>query len=176
MALSRERDLRRSCRKLLAELDIQPPLDVVTLCQRLGERRGKPIKLVPYPIPVPGPFGMWIATADADYILYQQETTDLHQRHIIVHELGHIIADHSGDEEDDSLMSALFRAGGLPPNVIRRVLRRTAYDTEQERAAEMVADIILGWASVADSIAPQPQAGQVAQRIGTTLSHRLGWL
>ena len=57
----RERELRRRCRTLLNELDIRPPLDVVELCRRVGESRGKPIRLVSHPIPVPGPFGVWVA-------------------------------------------------------------------------------------------------------------------
>ena len=64
----RERDLRRRCRRLLTELDIRPPLDVSELCRRVGETRGKPIRLVPHAIPVPGPFGVWITTDAADYI------------------------------------------------------------------------------------------------------------
>ena len=57
-----ERELRRRCRKLLNELDIRPPLDVHELCRRVGEQRGKPIRPVAHPIPVPGPFGAWITT------------------------------------------------------------------------------------------------------------------
>src|SRR5437764_2594450 len=98
-----ERQLRRQCRRLLGKLDVRPPLDVAALCTRLGEVRGKPIRLVAHPIPVPGPFGAWISTAKADYILYQTETSKLHQDHIIVHELGHILAGHQSDDEDDAL-------------------------------------------------------------------------
>jgi hypothetical protein len=45
----KERELRKRCRRLLNQLDIEPPLDVLQLCERLGERRGKPIRLMPYP-------------------------------------------------------------------------------------------------------------------------------
>jgi len=161
---------------LLAELDIQPPLDVVTLCHRLGQQRGKPIRLVAYRIPVPGPFGMWVRSSTTDYVLYQQETTKIHQDHIILHEIGHVLAGHGSDEGDDALMKELLEASSLPPDVIRRALRRTAYETEQEREAETVATIILEWASVVDSVAPKPSAGGAAQRMGTALNERLGWL
>ena len=67
----KERELRKRCRKLLNQLDIGPPLDVELLCERLGGRRGKPIRLMAYPLEVPGPFGCWIATSSADYIFYQ---------------------------------------------------------------------------------------------------------
>ncbi|WP_031507927.1 hypothetical protein [Streptomyces megasporus] len=182
----RERELRRRCRRLLNELGIRPPLDVAELCRRVEERRGRPLRLVPYPIPVPGPFGMWVGAPTADYIVFQKETSRAHQRHIILHELGHILADHRGDEHGDELLTELRRGTeGLPPeagffdldpDVVRRALRRTAYDSEQEREAETVATIILEWAAVLDHVAPRASADAAAQRIGTSLGDRLGWL
>lgn len=182
----RERELRRRCRQLLNELDIRPPLDVVELCRRVGDKRGRPIRLVPHPIPVPGPFGVWISTEAVDYILYQRETSKSHQGHIVLHELGHILAGHRSDEEDDALLSELYpqvepdelrkQYPDLEPDAVRRALRRTSYDTEQEREAETVATIILQWASVLDSVAPPASSDAAAQRIGTALGDRLGWL
>lgn len=169
-----ERTLRKRARRLLNDLDIRPPLDVIELCRRVGESRAKPIRLVPHPIPVPGPFGVWIATNHADYILYQQETTKAHQDHIVLHELGHIIAGHRSDDGDDMLLTELYP--DLEPAAVRRALLRTSYDTEQEREAETVATIILEWASVLDRIAPTASADAAAQRMGTALSERMGWL
>ena len=181
-----ERELRRRCRRLLNELDIRPPLDVVELCRRVGEMRGKPIRLVAHPIPVPGPFGVWITTDAADYILYQQETSKSHQGHIVLHELGHILAGHSSDEDDDSLLAELYpdvepealreRYPDLEPDAVRRALRRSSYDTEQEREAELVATIMLEWASVLDRVAPPASTDTAAQRIGAALGDRMGWL
>jgi hypothetical protein len=181
-----ERELRRRCRRLLNQLGIRPPLDVGELCRRVGEQRGKPIRLVPHPIPVPGPFGVWITTKKADYILYQQETSKAHQGHIILHELGHILAGHRNDEEDDTLLASLYpdmkpealreRFPDLALDAVRKALRRTSYDTAQEREAETVATIILEWASVLDRVAPPSSPDTAAQRMGTALSDRLGWL
>lgn len=183
----RERELRRRCRKLLNELDIRPPLDVHELCRRVGEQRGKPIRPIAHPIPVPGPFGAWITTDSADYILYQRETSKAHQGHIILHELGHILAGHRSDEEDDALLGQLYpdvaparlreQYPDLEPGAVRRALRRTSYDSAQEREAETVATIILEWASVLDSVGPPADSDDAtAQRMGTALTDRLGWL
>jgi hypothetical protein len=182
----RERELRRRCRWLLNELDIRPPLDVVELCRRVGESRDKPIRLVPHPIPVPGPFGVWITTDSAEYILYQQETSKAHQCHIVLHELGHILAGHRSDDPSDDLLGELYpdigpdalreRYPDLEPEAVRRALRRTSYDTEQEREAETVATIILEWASVLDRVAMPVSADATAQRMGAALGDRIGWL
>ena len=59
---------------------------------------------------------------------------------------------------------------------VRRALRRTSYDTEQEREAETVATIILEWASVLDRIAPSRSPEIPAQRMGAALGDRMGWL
>ncbi|MBN6034172.1 hypothetical protein JYK18_04610 [Amycolatopsis sp. 195334CR] len=180
-----ERQLRRQCRQLLRRLDIRPPLDVAELCNRAGTLRGKRIRLVAHPIPVPGPFGVWIATNNVDYILYQEETSKLHQDHIVLHELGHILAGHQSDEEDDSLLAELYptmtpdrlreQYSDIGPEAVRRALRRASFGTRQEREAETVATIILEWASVLDVAAPRPSLGAV-RGMDTALGARVGWL
>lgn len=153
----KERELRRRCKRELRELNIQPPLRVEELCRQLGNSRNRPIRLVPHPLPVPGPFGAWIATESTDYILYQQETTKVHQDHIILHEVGHIMAGHRSGEP------------GQP-------LWRTSYDEAREQEAELVASIILEWASVLDRVSPGPAADSSLHRVQTALGDRQGWL
>ncbi|WP_167501614.1 hypothetical protein [Streptomyces malaysiensis] len=171
----KERELRRRCKRELRALGIQPPLRVETLCHKLGERRGRPIRLVPHALPVPGPFGAWIAAPSTDYILYQQETTASHQRHIILHEVGHILADHHSDAfDDDELWKTAVP--NLSAKAVKRLLRRTAYDEEHERQAELVATIIMEWASVLDRVVPRPASTPSLDRVQTALGDRLGWL
>ena len=175
--------LRRRCRRLLRSLDVQPPLDVVDLCERVGRQRGKPIRLMAYSLPAPdGPFGAWISTPLAEFILYQKETSGPHQNHIILHELGHILAEHTSDEQDEVLCSDVDasdlrrRYPDLDPQAVRRALRRTSYNTEHEQEAELVATIILEWASVVDVVAPQAATDERTRSIDNALTDRLGWL
>lgn len=169
-----ERQLRRRCRDLLRELGMRPPLDVTEMCHRLAAHRGRPILLMAYPIPVPGPFGIWLSTSRADHIVYQEQTTRQHQDHIVVHELGHMIADHRSDEEDDDLLQMLYPS--LDPETVRRALRRTSYDNAQEREAETVATIILEWASVLDPLTPRLPLSQAGRRVHDGLGDRMGWM
>ncbi|MGH3830244.1 MAG: hypothetical protein ACRDRS_07280 [Pseudonocardiaceae bacterium] len=170
----RERELRRHCRRDLRALGIEPPLRVDVLCQRLGERRGRPIRLVSCPLQVPGPFGLWLATASTDYIFYQAETTRVHQDHIILHEVGHILADHRSDDTDDEYWQQIMP--DLSLGVIRRALRRTHYDTEQEQEAELVATIIMKWALVLDYVTSRRSAEPAVRRLQNALGDRQGWL
>ncbi|MGP3769766.1 hypothetical protein ACTWJ8_02945 [Streptomyces sp. SDT5-1] len=179
-----ERDLRRRCRRLLNELEIRPPLDVEQLCRRFAQQRGRDLKLVPYDIPVSGPYGVWINHDLADLIVFQQQTSPAHQRHIILHELGHILAGHEnhlpfelplglgrGEPGDRKGLTAFLDDGR-----VLRALGRSAYDRADEREAETVATIILEWASVLDHVVTGVPDQTAAQRMDMALSDRLGWL
>ncbi len=129
-----ERRLRWRCRRLLRDLDVQPPTDVTELCRRLGVHRGRELRLMPYPLAVPGPFGVWFETDDVE-----DRGERAHQDHIVLHEVGHIVAGHGGDstpEEDEEVLPDIPGSG-----TVRR-LRRTCYDATNEREAELIASIL----------------------------------
>ena len=170
-----ERELRRRCRRLLRELDVQPPLDIHDFCERLAQLRGRPIKLVPYPIWADGPFGVWLKATRTDYIVYQRDTTESHQRHIILHEVGHILADHPSDDDADDLREVFGLSDGQLPRVSGGLRYRTAYDRREEHEAETIATIILEWAAVLDAARIPPSSGPV-DGVDAALSDRLGWL
>jgi Zn-dependent peptidase ImmA (M78 family) len=174
-SVASERELRRRCRRLLRELDIQPPLDIRDFCARLAKLRGRPIKLVPYPIWADGPFGVWLKAERTDYIFYQRDTTESHQRHIILHEVGHLLADHPSDDEGGDLTEVLGLPDGQLPVIAGRARYRTSYDDQEEREAETIATIILEWAAVLDAAGIPPTSGPT-EAVDAALSDRLGWL
>ncbi|MFF8989614.1 hypothetical protein ACF09H_06580 [Streptomyces sp. NPDC014983] len=133
---------------------------------------------MPYPLPVPGPYGAWVATLSADYILYQQETSKAHQDHIILHEIGHILAGHRGESANDGCENDCERddLGEPEPDTIQHVLRRTSYDESREHEAELIATIILEWASMLDHVALPPASQPDLRRVQTALGDRRGWL
>ncbi|GAB3497104.1 hypothetical protein [Amycolatopsis cihanbeyliensis] len=170
-----ELQLRRGVKQLLRELDLAAPLDVRVLCDRLARRRNRPIKLMPYPLPAPGVFGLWIATASTDHILYQRDTTAAHQEHIILHEVGHIISGHGGDENDREVWSQLFP--DLSPDSVRRALRRDGYGPAFEREAEMVATVIKEWATLLERLDFTPDRDtEAARRLRGAFDDHQGWL
>jgi hypothetical protein len=167
-----ERAMRKRCERTLRALDLRPPVRVPVLCERLGARRGRPIRLVPYPLPAPGPSGLLITSTTADYVLYQQHTTASHQDHIVLHEVGHLIAEHPSVELDERAWSL------LDPMTLRatigQALARTCYDTEREREAELVATIILARASVLAAITPATESDPAARRLQFALGEAAG--
>lgn len=186
-----EKDLHRLIRRELQDLGVTAPLDVDELCQALSRRRGRPLYLREAPLPKPGPSGMWIEYEDHDVILYQQETTRLHQDHIKLHEIGHILVAENEKAEGDAAAdapaldpddeSAVFVEGWatlLPvftPETIKRVARRCSYTDGEECAVELVATIILEWSSLLDSSTPLSDDPSL-RRVEAALGDRRGWL
>ncbi|MEU5425842.1 hypothetical protein AB0H73_09565 [Streptomyces olivoreticuli] len=165
------RELERRLRQELQELGIQPPLDVAELCHALGRKWGRDIELQPAALPKPGPLGLLVETPEADIILFQQETTRLHQDHIILHEVGHMLAHHDSDNRD--LPGPI---PGIDPGEVRKVLTRCSYDDQQECDAELVATILLEWALVLDRVTPPLSADPSVRHLQAALGDHRGWL
>jgi hypothetical protein len=136
------RQLRRDCAALVDQLDIPEPFDAAELCRRLAERRHRPIRLVPIALSGDGPCGLWLAARNADYVFYEQRTSRLHQEHIILHEVGHLVCQHEHSPLlDDEAATALLPS--LDPAMVERALKRTGYSAREEQQAEMIASLIL---------------------------------
>lgn len=116
------------------------PFDARALCEQVAERRGRPIRLVPMD-GLSGVCGLWVATATADLIFYERVTTPPHQEHIILHELGHVLCDH---HRASSALGAQVKElmPSLDPAMVRRVLGRAGYTSDEEREAELLASMI----------------------------------
>ncbi|SDN04528.1 zinc metalloprotease [Allokutzneria albata] len=167
---------------MLNQLELEPPLDVTELCKRLSDIRELPIRLVAHPLNPRVAFGAWVRTSRADYILFQQETSRAHQDHIILHELGHILAGHHSSAPSDVEQPSVDTGGlqerypDLLPEVVDGALRRNIYDSADECEAETLATILLEWASVVDRAASRPSLSPATRRMDTVLTDRLGWL
>lgn len=120
-----------------------------------------------------------VDTPQMDLILYQQETTPLHQKQIILHEVFHIIEAENEPEvqeaPDDFVEGWASLIPVLDPALIRRVARRCSYDDGEECAVELAATITLEWSSVLDHVAPLSEDPAV-RRVQAALGDRRGWL
>jgi Zn-dependent peptidase ImmA (M78 family) len=170
--------LRARCHQrvndLLSHIGLPYPWDINQFLDRLERHRGRDIDLCAISWSPGNSCGAWQQYPDYDVIAYAENTSSFHQDHIILHEIGHMIADHTSDEQDDDLLLDLQI--GITPDHVRRALRRSSYDSEHEREAELVATIILGWASVLDVVAPRTGPDPVYPHLGSALDGRIGWL
>lgn len=138
--------LHRRCERRLRAIPIPRPFDLATFCRDVARRRGRPLVLQPTPgLADTAPCGMWLAIGDADHILYEAATSPVHAEHIILHELGHMLSEHTTSAStvgtvDGDLITRLMP--DLHPHAIRHVLGRVSYTTEQEQEAELLASLI----------------------------------
>lgn len=133
--------LRKRCEAILGRLELTHPFSLDALCDRIAEQRGRPIRLHPLPREAAesGVCGLWVGTASVDYVFYEAQTTPLHQEHIVLHEIGHILFGHNSlDAGEGDGTTGADEAEVRGPIL----LGRTNYTTSQEREAEMLASMI----------------------------------
>lgn len=170
--MNRER-ARRECGALVAALDVPDPFDLVEFCARLGRQIDRDIVLMSHSMVIGGLCGTWMRTAKADYVFYEEDTSQLHQQHIVFHELGHILRRHvPGKELSKDLVRTI--AAGIRVSDVFRVLGRDSYTDDDEFEAELVATLILRrigrQAGPAQPRATDPAAGDIVARISSSLS------
>lgn len=151
--MTTEPGFRSRCEQLVATLPIPRPLEVNQFLAALAQQRGRRIELIPTILPATLPCGMLISTDDVDYIFHAIDTTPLHAQHIDMHEVGHLLLDHS------AVISSVGATAHVPalaeqaavrsllpdisPELIRRILGRTVYTDVHEREAELFASLLL---------------------------------
>lgn len=133
--------MRRRCEARLRELELPTPFEARTFCSVLAERRGRPILLRPIATRS-GPWGVWVAAPSADIIFYERDTSPLHQAHIILHEVSHLLCGHQPVPVADAELTRLLFPD-LCPETVQRVLHRSSYSGDEEQEAELLASLIL---------------------------------
>ncbi|MEV6975294.1 ParH-like protein [Kitasatospora sp. NPDC093806] len=138
-----ERGLWLRCRGVADSIPLPEPFGLRALTDSLTRLRGRPIELIPLSGPAHSPCGVLVSTDRADYIGYAVDTTALHQQHIVLHEIGHLLCRHAGTGAvlGEDVREALTPR--LSGELVRRVLGRSAYTQRQEREAELVASLAL---------------------------------
>jgi hypothetical protein len=99
--------------------------------------RSRPIRLVPEKL-APQFFGAWMAASDEDYIFYKEDTVSLHQGHILLHEMAHMLCGHPTLTLTEDVIAAHLR-GELS---ISSLLLRSTRSGEMEWEAEILAALI----------------------------------
>jgi hypothetical protein len=143
------RQIRGSLAELLREISTLEPVsagsrwELPVFCEAVARHRGRPIELVPHDMPNEGPDGIFQGLGSVDVVIYDQNTTVLHQEQIVLHELGHLLLGHKGGSVVGALPPALTAlldtdAGGdRPPR-----LHRDTYSDRQELEAEYAASML----------------------------------
>jgi hypothetical protein len=140
------------------------PFDVRDFAAGLASRRGRPIVLVPL-IRCPWPSGVWVAAPTTDYIFYEQATSPLHQQHIVLHELSHLLCEHTPVIAAETEVPRLLFPG-VRPDAVERLLRRTGYSATNEQEAELLASLIWERAASQTHAGAPPAAPAMSEAAG----------
>ncbi|MBS2965936.1 hypothetical protein KGA66_23020 [Actinocrinis puniceicyclus] len=164
---------RRECEALVAALELPDPFDLAELCVRFGQQFGRTIVLMSHAMAIGGLCGTWMRTAKADYVFYEEDTSRLHQQHIVFHELGHIARRHVAGKELSTDLAHLM-APGLRVSDVFRVLGRDSFGDDDEFEAELIASLIqrrISLQAVREApTAIDPAAEEIIARISNSLS------
>ena len=105
----------------------------------LEHRRDRKLVFVPWSMP-PSLTGAWLAADGCDFVFYASDTLPIHQAHIQLHEMAHMLCGHSGLKTDGSALQ-VFRAF-RPTQETDRLMFRSAHSAIEELEAETLASLV----------------------------------
>jgi hypothetical protein len=132
--------LRQQCRDMINSLQVPRPWNPELFRVSLERQRNRLLFLTAVPL-VPGPVSLWIATTDADYIFYDQDSAPSRQLHLIGHQVAHILFEHTGAPVRDDAALTLFPH--LDPDLVAAALTLSAYTSADEQAADVFASLLI---------------------------------
>ncbi|WP_344417629.1 DUF6545 domain-containing protein [Amycolatopsis minnesotensis] len=134
-----------SCHRFVREFALPAEFGVPELVSRaVAMRGGRQIEVKAADLAGTTPTGMVVSRRRHDVILYPEAATPVHRRHIVAHEIAHLILGHDGHAVSDDV-AELCRATvapHLPAGLIRRLLGRTTFADAVEHEAELAATLL----------------------------------
>ena len=113
------------------------------LVLRVGRSRSRSITLLPFHLDAGAPSGLWVTTAQADYIVFPSDATSSERTAIVCHELAHMLLDHQPEAEVDRLAQLVaLVAPTIDPKVAAQFLTRHGYADGAEAEAEQLATLL----------------------------------
>jgi hypothetical protein len=137
-----ERSLRAFCEAAIGLLDLPHRFTQAQLIAAAERFIGMPIVYEPVDMRRRKSCGMRKRYADREVIEYERYTSTLHQLVILAHEIAHVILKHQGLEDLAEVQSDEELAEEIDWSVLG-LSRRTSYEDQEEREAEMLATMIL---------------------------------
>jgi hypothetical protein len=127
---------------IVGEFELPVPFDLGLFVAGLERQRDRPSRVRPFRSG-PGccPYGLWIGTAEADYVYHEAGTAPFHATHIVLNEIAHMLLGHRHTAAWDEFIGLL--APDVDQALIQLILGRSAYGTTEEREAETLASLIM---------------------------------
>ncbi|UUV32059.1 hypothetical protein NQK81_01035 [Amycolatopsis roodepoortensis] len=145
------RRIEAKCHAALGSLNLPERFSTEDLLDATSERTGREVIVRSAELSGLMPFGMVLQTATAYTILCPRNTSKLHRKHILNHEVGHVVLHLSDDPDDlepprdhDFERTVRQLIPDLHPDLVARLRARTTYEDTQEREAEFFATMVQG--------------------------------
>ena len=162
----RGESLRRASEAIVDRLELPRPFTARAFCETVAASRDRPVYLYPHAFTDGGVSGLCVSTEHADHIFHETRTTALHQEHIVLHELGHLVWGHTRVlPEADRWLSL----PNLDATRILGILGRSAHCGEEEQAAELFAELVLHRVRLAWGRVDEPESDEVLARMHDAL-------
>ena len=164
----RRATVRHRYETITRTVGIPVPFDLAAFCSRVAEYRGRDVHLHPMKLGAAGGLcGLYVELDGSDHVFFPEDTSALHQQHIVVHELAHLLCGHQATEPaaglPDGVLDELFPT--LDRGLVRSVLGRSRYADPAEHEAEVIATLILQHADEE----PEANTDPLVARIESTL-------
>lgn len=104
-------------------------------------QRGRRITFDPWPMP-PQVYGAWITSDTRDYVFYEQSSPPIHQAHIQLHEMAHMLCGHPTIDIHSQQASDLLRHLVGDDASRTEIFLRSVHSDEAELEAEIFASLI----------------------------------
>lgn len=112
--------------------------EVAAFVEAVAAHRGRALRLLPFDLGPDAPSGLWVKTAESDYVLYDANASAQQRDAIICHELAHMLLQHDPGENGAEL-GQLVDTPLISADVAARFLPRHGYADDAEADAENVA-------------------------------------
>ena len=133
--------IRRRLTTILDQLDYDfSDFSLQSLAAWLSARRRRQIEFVGRTMP-PNLYGAWIRGEFRDYIFYDQNTAPVHQLHIKLHELSHILCNHENEILSQNRIAILLRKDST--ELAQEGTLRSKFTDHNEQEAEVMASLLI---------------------------------
>ena len=141
-------DARPRAEKILRDLDFDfQAFTIEKFVSWIGVLKGREILIFPWEMPR-SLFGAWMSDGEEpkEYIFYRNNLPRIHQIHIQLHELAHLLFGHPTLKIDRKLIVEVMRGQAELPFddlVLLRSPKRTEFETEAETLASLIQEQVI---------------------------------
>lgn len=139
-------------RQILNQIEQEYDFSTFTMesfCQWIERQHQRQIFVFEFAMPAEM-FGCWVRLAGKDYIFYEEHTAHLHQAHIQLHELAHILCGHKTLEMaeqpaltlDALIQGLLYATFPVVTSLLTPILARSRHSSQDEAEAEALSELI----------------------------------